>query len=267
MSARINVVMDKVLKIIFSKKTSSKSLPEALRLATKLNGVVEGDFIRIKLSVQEVFNLWEWINDLLNVIDKWSSFEIYYKDRLCKVNKEYRRLFYALQEIRQCYHSTQDNPADYEKCNPGWGCDKVNFISLGLKSPGIKKWYDYGHLVEPDTWVIDKNKILNEVQIEIARKHLTVCPAFPNSRIQRVIDQLPDSITLDEFWVIDYKNEMVEGVMTKVVNSIWYNSEFEKEWFSMESLLSEINKETINPFEKGSDEWLDWMMNKGYLKK
>jgi len=68
--------MDKPIKIIFSKKASSKNLPEALRLANKLGGISEGDIIRIKLSTQEVFNLWEWINALLNIIDKWASFEI-----------------------------------------------------------------------------------------------------------------------------------------------------------------------------------------------
>lgn len=258
--------MEKILKIIFSTKTSSKNLPEALKLAAKLSGIVEGDFIRIKLSVQEVFNLWEWINALLNIIDKWSSFEIYYKDRLCKVNKEYRRLFYALQDIRQCYHN-HDDPVDFEKCNSGWGCDQFKYISLGLNSPGIKMWYQYGHLEEPDTWIIDKAKILNDVQIEIARMHLTVCPEFPQSRIKKEIDQLPESITLDEFWGLDYKNEMVDGVLTKVVNSIWYNSEFEKEWFSLEKMLVEIEKEDKNPYQTGSDDWLDWMMNKGYLKK
>ena len=267
--------MDKILKIMFSKKTSSKKLPEALRLATKLGGISEGEYIRIKLSVKEVFNLWEWVNALLNVIDKWSGFEIYYKDSLCKVNKEYRRLFYALQDVRSCYRSMQDDPADYEKCNPGWGCDHIQFISLGLKSLGYTDWYRYGHLAEPDTWVIDKNRILNEVQREIERKHLTVCPAFPNSRIQRVIDRLPDSFIIDEFWKIEPKMEMIDGVLTKVVNSISYNSEFEKDWFSMENLLSEINRETHLvktyadecPYKKESPQWYDWMIDKNLNKQ
>ncbi len=258
--------MGKILKIIFSKNTSSKNLPEALRLAGKLGGVHEDDLVRIQLSTKEVFDLWEWVSSLLHAIDKWRGFEIYYKGRLCMVNKEYRRLFYALQDIRQCYHN-HDDPPDYEKCNPGWGCDYVSYISLGINSPGVKKWYTYGHLVEPDTWVIDKNKILAEVQIEIGRKHLTVCPAFPATRIQKVIDQLPDSFTLDEFWSVDYKNEMIDGKLTKVVNSIWYNSEFEKEWFSMEKLLADINKPIRCPYKQGSDQWLDWMISNGYFKK
>jgi len=258
--------MDKPIKIIFSKKASSKNLPEALRLANKLGGISEGDIIRIKLSTQEVFNLWEWINALLNIIDKWASFEIYYKGILCKVNKEYRRLFYALQDLRQCYHANQDNPVDFEKCNPAWGCDQIQTVSLNLNAKS-KQWYQYGNLTAPGVWLIDKAKILNAVQVEIARKHLTACPAFPASRVQKVIDKLPNSIVLDEFWEIEYKNEMIGGVLTKIVNSISYNAEFEKDWFSMEKLLSEINKSSANPYTQGSDEWLDWMLNKGYLKK
>jgi len=261
--------MDKVLKIVFSKKTSSKSIPGALRLSKKLNGIVEGDTITIDLTVQEVFNLWEWVNALLNIVDKWRSFEIYYKSRLCVTNKDYRQLFYAIQEIRRCYYNEQDNPEDFEKCNQGWGCHKVFFVALGLTHRCEKVWYQYGHFVEPNVWVIDKLKILNEVQIEIERKYLKVCPAFPKNRIQRVIDELPNEIILDENWEVSYKTEIIEGVLTEIADSIEYLPEVS---IYTKAILAQINKdfgsslEDECPYQEGTNEWSDWLIDKNLRK-
>lgn len=262
--------MDKILKIVFSKKSSSKSIAEALRLCKKLKGAIDGDAINVELTVQEIFIYWEWVNALLNIIDKWRSFEIFYKDRLCVVNKDYRRLFYALQEIRQCYFHEQDNPEDYEKCNQGWGCHKVHFVALGLLMPGVKLWYQYGHLIEPNIWIIDKPKILSDVQMEIERKFLKVCPAFPNSRIQQAIDELPESLTLDEKWEVVYTPQMVKGVPTEVVDSIRYIPEIN---FYTKAMLSQINKEFGDPYEnecpykEGTNEYYDWLIDKNLRNK
>lgn len=257
--------MDKGIKIMFSNKTSSKSLPTALRFAAKLNGVAEGDYIRIKLTVLEVFNLWEWVNALLNIIDKWKSFEIYRNDRLCMESKEYRQLFYALQEIRTCYSYNQDEPKDYEKCNEWWGCNKITSISLSLTGSG-KKWFEFGHLEEPGTWVIDKNNLLNAVQTEIAQKYLSICPAFPIDRIQKMIDKLPDSFQITENWNVEYRTEMIEGVLTEVARAIKYRSK--------EDIQSEIERdfkpdpyEGECPYKKESPQWYDWMIDKNLRDK
>lgn len=247
------------LKIEFSKQAASKNLRQALALAKKLNGVIEGELMVVDLDIQEVFNQWEWVNSLLNIVDKWKSFEIYYKGRLCKESKEYRSVFYALQDIRNCYHATQDDPEDFEKCNELWGCHKLKYISLNLREPGVKHWFEYGHLLDPDTWRIDKNKILKEVQMEIERKHLKACPAFPLSRIQAVIDQLPDIIKIDENWHVIYKTEMVNGALTSVASELRFNVRLDEDWHKMDNLLREINTERFNPYPVGSDQYLDWI--------
>ncbi|MCL6101022.1 MAG: hypothetical protein M1292_00805 [Bacteroidetes bacterium] len=256
--------MIKTLKIVFSKKTSSRNLAEALRLSKKLNGSVEGDIVTVELTVQEVFNLWELVNALLNAIDKWRSFEIYCKGVLCRINKDYRQLFYALQEIRSCYHNQPNPPEDFTKCNPGWGCDKLNFVSLELTG-NYKKWFEFGQL-DPsgNTWIVDKFKILNEVQAEIDIKFLKVCPAFPLTRIAMVINNLPDGIKLGEEWVAEWSNELVDGKMTKVY-SLRYDREFEAECNYVEKIATKIPQKVDCPYPKGSDQWLDWMTAKGYL--
>ena len=251
--------MTKILKIEFSKSSSSKNIRQALNLSKKLNAVIDGDLVRIELDIQEIFNRWELVNAILNIIDKWKSFNIYFKDRLCVVNKDYRTLFYALQELKQCYHANQDDPEDYEKCNEKWGCNKVNYIALGLRDQGVRHWFEYGHLVNPDTWAIDKNKILKEVQMEIERKHLKACPAFPLSRIQAVIDQLPDIIKIDENWHVIYKTEMVNGVLTRVNSELRFNVRSDEDWRKMDNLLTQINEESFNPYPVGSDQFLDWI--------
>ena len=225
--------MPKILKIEFSKKTSSKSLPEALRLSQKLKATTEQDLVRIELDIKEVFNLWEWINSLLNIVGKWKDFDIYYKDRVCNDSKEFKRLFYDLQEIRMCYHTMQDDPEDYEKCNDKWGCKKLKYISLGLRDAGVKHWFEYGHQVNNETWEIDKNRILNEMQIEIDRKHLKACPAFPLKRIQDVIEALPGEISLDKNWEVEYTNELISGEMVKVSKTIHFNALLEEDWHRM----------------------------------
>ena len=260
--------MTKILKIEFSKSSSSKNIRQALNLSKKLNAVIDGDLVRIELDIQEIFNRWELVNAILNIIDKWKSFNIYFKDRLCVVNKDYRTLFYALQELKQCYHANQDDPEDYEKCNEKWGCNKVNYIALGLRDQGVRHWFEYGHLVNPDTWVIDKNKIRPDVQMEIERKHLKACPAFPAKRIQAVIEQLPDIIKIDENWHVIYKTEMVNGELTSVVSELRFNIQLDEDWHKMDNLLREINRERFNPYQVGSDKYLDWIIDlKNRLKK
>ena len=258
--------MLKILKIEFSTSTPSKNLRQALNLSRKLNAVVDGDRVTIELDMREVFNRWEALNAILHLIDKWKSFDIYYKNQLCVVNKEYRALFYTLQELKQCYHTNQDDPEDYEKCNEQWGCHKVKYVALALQERAVRHWFEYGHLLDPDTWVIDKKKLYKEVQIEIERKHLTACPAFPASRIKAVIDQLPDTIKIDEHWRVIYKTEMFNGELRLVASELRFNNLLDEDGHKMDNLLKEVNRERFNPYPVGSDDYLDWIIS-NRLKK
>lgn len=158
--------MNVILEIRFS-RSGSKKMNKADELACRLGAKQRGLKYHIEFTdAKEIFYKWELINALLNIVDKWKGFEIYYLGYLCVVNKEYRRLFYALQDMKKCYFYYNEKGGLFHCENFKFGC---RFIEL-----------EYSN---------DKLDMQTELTLdsEINQKKLDACPAFDR---QRVLDSI-----------------------------------------------------------------------------
>lgn len=228
---------DRRIKIVFRRSTS-KSLKEAIDIAILIGADISDNKIVIDISLYDTIRLWEHINKLLNIIDKWKSFEFYYQDIL--YNEHYRYMFYTIQDIRNCYIGALDYSENFEMCKDNyWGCSKLNYLKK------VKCWLDYGYQ-QDSIWIIDKEAISKELKIEAFRKKLECCPAFDINRALTSVNKLPDSIFLNKNWKIV---DIIEAGKKKQVLRAQEKLEGEE-----------------CPYPKHSDEWCDWMIDHYLLK-
>jgi len=158
--------MNVILEIRFS-RSGSKKMNKADELACRLGAKQRGlKYHIIFTDAKEIFYKWELINALLNIIDKWKGFEIYYHGYLCVVNKEYRRLFYSLQEMKQCYFHYNEKA----------GLFHCECYALGCRFMTIDYWDGKFNM-----------QMELAIDSEINEKKLNACPAFDRQRVIRNI--------------------------------------------------------------------------------
>lgn len=216
--------MKKSLKISFG-KSSSKRFKDALELCSKLGFSKDGELYTIVLSFKDIFNKWEYVNSLLNIVDKWSSFEICLNDIVCTTNKDYRKIFYDIQDVKTCYNRTKENNCS---CNTEYesGCWRVDNIIFNIHSfeSAYKGWYKYGHLVKESIWVIDKAKIREEIAKEAQRQNAFLCPLYDFGRLNIFLKNSPDTIDVSDerIWKIDYEDVLTDKGVESIPETITY---------------------------------------------
>lgn len=209
-----------MLKISFA-TSSSKNFKQALSIAKKLNYKIDNDSYIVELSLNEVFNKWEYINLLLHIVDKWKSFEISLDDVVCTTNKDYRALFYAIQEIKNCYNNKKRDCTD---CNKEYelGCWRLKSVTINPTYYSYKYWYKFGHFLDETTWIIDKDELITYLETEVKRNYTYVCPSFSLDKAKQIIETLPGHLNVGnlEKWKILYQDKFTSDGIVKVPYSI-----------------------------------------------
>lgn len=220
--------MKNTLRISFG-KSSSKRFKEAVMLAEKLNYTTENNLYIVILSFNDVFNKWEYVNELLHIIDKWSSFEICLNNIVCTTNRDYRRIFYEIQDIKTCYNKTRLNN-DYCITTYESGCWRVNNVIFDIHSfeSAYKGWYKCGTLIGDSTWKIDKERIYNNISEDARVKNAHLCPFYSLDKLKTFLAESPDTIDVSDkdMWEIEYEDVLTEkGVESRPVTITYLNSD------------------------------------------
>lgn len=202
--------MNTIFEIRFS-RSNSKNMNDADDLACRMGAKQRGLKYHIEFAdIKDVFSQWENINALLAIIDKWKGFEIYYNGFLCPENKEYKTLFYSIQDVRKCYFWFLENSNINTSCHyTEFACAKLDLLK------GFKKWYNYGHTTDFKTWIIDKQLIIDELNSCIKLKKLDSCPVFDFQKVIERLNEIPDKILLDGNWELLYIISMEGDKMVK----------------------------------------------------
>lgn len=209
-----------MFKVTFT-TSKSKLFKKAISVAKKLNYKIDDGKYVVELSLLEVFNKWEHINLLLHIVDKWKSFEISLDNIICTTNKDYRTLFYAVQEIKNCYNNKKRDCID---CNKEYelGCWRLKCITINPTYYSYKYWYKFGHFLDETTWIINKDELIAYLETEIKRNYTYLCPNFSLDKAKQIIETLPGHINAGnlEKWEILYRNEFTSDGIVKVPYSI-----------------------------------------------
>ena len=243
-----------MLKIVFT-TSKSKRFKEALSLAKKLNCTIEESSYVVELKLSDVFNKWEYINSLLHIVDKWKGFEISYNDVVCTENKDYRVLFYAIQEIRSCYLRRLNIGANCEGKRK-LGCWRLRSLAFDANEYGSTYWYKFGYFTDERTWTIDKEALWEHIDEEIKRMHAQICPMFSDNDIKKTISQLPNNINVGNLdkWKILYHSRITGDGVTKIPYSIEHIREDERPTMQNQNCRYNSNTEDLE------DMW--WRLSK-----
>ena len=190
-------------------------MKEAAELAFWLNAeVIDDMFIVQFFDARKIFYQWDKVNSLLSIVGKWKGFEAYYRGFICGNYKDYKTLFYNIQDIKNCYQNMVMGYSNPEMC-----CKTARFGCYRVESE-YKDWYNYGSTRDYKKWDINKEELLNDIRDCIHRKNVDACPLFDMNTVKRKVDKLPNYIVLNKDWEPLYKLDIENGVFVKKAVSI-----------------------------------------------
>lgn len=197
----------------------SKNYKEVLKNARLFNGFSTDPNILSITDIDELFGRWENFAIVLHYSTKWTGTVVYFQKKA--ILPYTHRLFYFLQEIKYCYKGFQTAVDKTGYCSGNnWGCQKLNFFEKRLPGYG-NKWYRIGKF-EDNSWVVDKEKLKTIMQEEAKMKILPCCPVFNFERVESKINELPDTIKLDENWEVDFEAVVTHTGIVQIPVSINY---------------------------------------------
>jgi len=82
----------------------------------------------------------------------------------------------------------------------GWGCRYLNSVKYDERDIDNenKYWYEIGHLVKDNKWMIEKSKIFSIIEKEAKDNFIDTCLLYDEKRIKYFVEELPDYIDLSD---------------------------------------------------------------------
>lgn len=103
-------------------KSSSCNYVKVLNLCKKIGKFEVGKFNVLTLEPADIMNKWDYFNSIFHLIKHWLSFELIIDGKSIFEYKTKSDFFYAIQEIKYCYHNYESTPDKEEYCKCNWGC-------------------------------------------------------------------------------------------------------------------------------------------------
>jgi transitional endoplasmic reticulum ATPase len=192
-------------------KSSSGHFGHAVDLAASLPGYRQqgqGQQVRhlVELEVSLGDDSWDKLERLIQLIAAWRSVSIAVDGRIISPRKFLR----SVVPIKQCYgqklqHAVGDHycsgkttPTAEASC---FGCRLCRRVSRGGPSFSWRRqpWTEWGALSDKlDAFHVDKEAIVHVLQQEAREQACVLCPAFTFERVRANVDDLPDTIRLDQ---------------------------------------------------------------------
>lgn len=209
-------------------KTKSKNYNKAIDVAQRFEGFEQSTN---KIFISDDADIFRWLPNLFELIEicqKWNGFSFNYNGR-----EVTPFLFYqAIDSLKNCFTTDFINAPNKERycwhipCHfEGWGCKKLVNLKRHLDGAhlykGNKYWYNYGNFTNPNTWEVDKMQIAQVLQNEIMERAINLCPKFDVKNMLEVINNLPDTITIDKvnyecFYKHDFKGSSFAPVAINI---------------------------------------------------
>ena len=212
------MTIDKDFEIKFGKSSSSK-YHAAVNIAKKFS---DFDLIGDKSTVnvirtdsEEILNKYKTFENLYSIIHGWKTTVMTYKG---KEIQPYN-FFHQFNQIIKCskeyeYSVVKDAYCNISNTLEGWGCKFLTGIKRHLDSDGYyysstKFWYKFGYFESEKIWKVNKALIIEHLKKEVENKKIEHCPFFSMERVLRAVDELPETINLEEgaTWEIEYKED------------------------------------------------------------
>lgn len=191
--------------------SKSKSYPDVLKHARLFFNFSENPNILKVTDIDELFGRWDDFSIVIFNTTKWAGTNVFYRGTPVIPYKN--DFFYTLLNLKYCYNAFMGEINKDGFCeNSSWGCRKMDFMARRISGRYFSGtyWYRFGYFVDENTWKIDKISILKTLAEEAKMKTLDICPAFNFERIKRFVNQLPETIKVDENWDIEYQAEITD---------------------------------------------------------
>lgn len=174
----------------------------------------EGDRVVLHLDVDSFNNYFKLIHKLTDRIQEVQPTYIE-KNGESMTRAELTEM---LQTVLHNEESIRDQQRQQHDENPeGWGYHQLRSINRYLpenKAQLLEKkfWFQFGSFSSPHVWKVDKNQIRAILRQEAEDNYLPLCPSFDFTRVEKIVDRLPDDIDLKKNpnWQILYTDH-VEG--------------------------------------------------------
>jgi transitional endoplasmic reticulum ATPase len=201
----------KTLVTIRFGKSSSGHFGHAVDLAASLPGYRQqgqGQHVsyQVELEVCLGDDSWDKLERLMQLIMGWRSASIAIDGKAISA----RKLLRSIIPIKQCYgrklqHAVGDHYCSGKTTPTGeascFGCRLCRCVSRGGPSFSWHRqpWTEWGTLSDKrDAFHVDKKAICHVLQQEAREQACVLCPAFTFERVRADVDDLPDTITLDQ---------------------------------------------------------------------
>ena len=168
----------------------------------------------IKTDNREVMDKYEVFNQLMEVIQNWSSTSLIH-DGIELKPADF--LLAEKKEISACYQKYQEAESKESFCDDKspscWGCRMLKGIVLRHdKTPyssHTKYWYQFGAFIDNKTWRIDREELSRAVETIVRNKSIDFCPVFEYTFFRRYISALPQMVHLPDphYWEIVYRTD------------------------------------------------------------
>lgn len=212
------MAIDKDFEIKFG-KSSSSNYQTAVNIAKKFsdfNHIGENSsFNIIRTDSEEIFNKYKTFENLYSIIYGWKTTVMTYKGQEIKPYN----FFHQFNQIIKCSKDYENSVVKEAYCNisnthEGWGCKFLTDIKRHLENDGYyfsltKYWYKFGSFESEGIWKVNKALIKEHLKKEVENKKIEHCPIFSIERVLKAVDELPETINLEEGadWEIEYKED------------------------------------------------------------
>lgn len=209
---------DKDFEIKFG-KSSSSNYQTAVNIAKKFsdfNLIGDNSTVNvIRTDSEEIFSDYKTFENLYTIIYGWKTTVMTYKGKEIQPNT----FFPQLKQIIKCSKGCENLVFKEIYCNisntvEGWGCKYLMDIKRHLDNNGFyysrtQYWYQFGSFESEKVWKVNKELIKEHLKKEVENKKIEHCPIFSMERVLKAVDELPETINLEEGenWEIEYKED------------------------------------------------------------
>lgn len=245
--------MDDLFEIRFAKSTST-NYTRVLRIAKRFSNFNpisdRNNYNSIQTDTTELLNKYKTLEELLVYITYWKSTEIFYNSE--QIEKQ--NFFYPFKKIIDCYNNQaisvdKDTYCFLNHKKEAWGCRYLTGIKRHLEQGNTyrydKYWYEFGKF-ENDfkDWKINKPLLKETLLEEVKENKIATCPVFSFDKLNQIINELPEKITLSKnnSWKIEYEKDFSGGKIEKkpiIIRHKGYN-------FSTNSIISSSSPAYFN---------------------
>lgn len=159
----------------------------------------------VTIEIENILTAYAEIRTLFAFIQNWKSVSATYNG---KPVHPYQFILNA-HWIGDCY----DARGIDKNCGTGWECMKID--NLRYHIPGVyykshKFWYQHGKW-DGYKWIVDKKKILSLLMEYAETKGITACPFFDETKLQRIVHNLPAYLVADN---VTFEMVFKENILT-----------------------------------------------------